>query len=126
MRLINKDGTPLGESVAHSISDWLRKSVAGIVDADTVALMDRCAICMRGTWTSGHASRKCPLLASMNKMRAHKDLIPISIGVNHLVDSAKKKPLTLEALEKKHAQELRDMRSKVGMSLTFPRLNPSC
>ena len=114
MRLIMKDGSPLGETSAHGISQWLRESIGGVIDPKSVALMDRCTVCMRGTLVQGHKTAKCPTLALMNKLRANKDIVPIVVGVNTLIDSVKKKPLTLESLEKKHAQELRDLRSKIG------------
>ena len=109
-----KDGSPLGKTSAHSISQWLRELIGGIIDPMTVALIDRCTVCMWGNLVLSHKTAKCPTLVLMNKLRANKDIVPITVGVNTLIDSTKKKPLTLESLEKNHAQELRDLQSKIG------------
>ena len=91
------------------------------MDPKTVNPMSRCGVCMRGNSTSTHSTRRCLLLATLNKHREKKQLLPITVQVNRLLTDAKKKPLTLEALEKKHAQELRDLRSKIGMTLILSR-----
>lgn len=100
----------------QTVTDWLKNNSASVVDKDSVNLITRCSICMRGSplsTISAHCARDCGLLKTFNKLRAAVNLPAIQLTTGVLSASDKTVPITLERFSAKMEKELKELKGKI-------------
>lgn len=107
------DGTPSRVWIVRATGEDTSPNDATTGEGATLLkwrFVRRCAFCWRGPpFADYHDHRVCPLMISMNKIRANGGLAPISIDAN-----SNKVVLTSEKIVKDYGEELRAIRTRVG------------